>query len=102
MPLLPPLQRRTVLTLLSGAALAPGSAVMAKTRPISRVADTTIAIEFDGELNCRVAHRSAGGWHNLTGFDRSESLHLEGGKLAGPFHFETLRQEPVRDAHGEG
>ena len=100
----PPLRRRTVLALLSGAALMPGGAVLAATarRPVCRASDSRIAIEFDAGLHSRVLRKAAGGWLALTGFDRSESLHLSGEHLAGPFHFSGHSHAPVRDEHGAG
>jgi len=100
----PPIRRRTVLALLSGAALLPGGAVMAEpaTRPVCRVSDSLIALEFDGAMHSRVWYRAAEGWLALTGFDRSESLHLAGEKTAGPFKFAAHRQAAVQDEHGAG
>jgi len=98
---LPPLRRRTVLALLSGAVAMPRGA-MARPRPACRISDSAIAIEFDAGLHSRVLRNSSGAWHGLTAFDRSESLHLKGEKLAGPYHYSGHRQEPVQDKHGSG
>jgi alpha-galactosidase len=101
MTFVPPLRRRTVLALLSGAAVMPRGA-MAGARPACRVADSMIAIEFDARMRSRIWHNASGAWRALTAFDRSESLHLAGGKLAGPFHFAGHQQESVQDQHGSG
>ncbi len=95
-----PLCRRSVLTLLSGAALMPLAS--AAPSPSVRVADSRIALEFDQALKSRVQFRSANTWVSLTDFDASESLHLDGDKTAGPFHFTGHRKTRVRDFHGKG
>lgn len=98
-----PLRRRTVLALLSGAALTPREAVArAAARPACRVADSMIAIEYDADMQSRILRMSSGNWLALTGFDRSEVLHLAGEKIAGPFRFEGHQQAAVQDKHGAG
>jgi alpha-galactosidase len=98
MPL--PLCRRSVLTLLSGAALMPGA--LAEARPSARISDARLAIEFDDALRSRILFRPVATWIALTDFDTSESLHLSGGKSAGPFHFTRHGETRVRDSHGTG
>jgi alpha-galactosidase len=61
-----------------------------------------MAVEFDGDLQSRVLFNASGVWQALTDFDRSESLHLAGEKLAGPFRFVSHQEAPVRDCHGAG
>ena len=95
-----PLCRRSVLTLLSGATLMP--LAMAAPSASIRIADSRIALEFDPALKSRVQFRSANAWITLTDFDTSESLHLAGGKTAGPFRFAGHRTTRVRDSHGKG
>lgn len=96
-----PLCRRSVLTLLTSALLAPRFAA-AEAAPVVRVADGRIALEFDAGMQSRLLFRSAGTWAALTDFDASESLHLGGGKPAGPFCFTAHRERTLRDPHGVG
>lgn len=96
-----PLCRRSVLTLLASAVVAP-HAVAADAPPAVRVAGSRIALEFDASLKSRVLYRPAASWLTLTDFDASESLHLAGGKAAGPFRHVSHRDSAVRDRHGKG
>lgn len=96
-----PLHRRSVLTLMAGAALLP-SAATAGNGPAARIADRRIALEFDSGLNSRVLFQPAGIWIALTEFEPSESLHLAGGRAAAPFRFTGQHETRVRDSHGTG
>jgi alpha-galactosidase len=98
----PEIHRRGLLALLSGMAAMPVAARAGAAPAACRIADGSIAIEFDSSLRSRVSRKIGGRFLALTGFDASEHLHLTGTGPAGPFHFTGHRQTSVAGRHGAG
>lgn len=100
----PILHRRTLLSLLTGAAVAPTLAV-AKTRavlPVATATDGVLSIAFDTRLHCRVSARLDGKHLILSDFAPSDTVSLTDGKGVADFHFTARSVDAVQDVHGAG
>jgi alpha-galactosidase len=96
-------RRRTLLQWLAGAAVAPhaGSA-LAASNGVARIGDAAMALEFDGQLQCRVVARSGAHPGAVTGFGASERLRLASGASIDQFTFTAQAADRVDGVHGPG
>jgi len=103
-------RRRTLLQWLAGtavatavgpAAAAPGKGA-AQGRDVARIGDAAMALEFDGQLQCRVLDKRAGGAAAITAFAPSERLRLTNGRWIGRFALGTQAADRVEGPHGRG
>ncbi|MGN6423543.1 MAG: alpha-galactosidase [Asticcacaulis sp.] len=106
------LHRRSLLSLLTGAALSPmlmPEMAFAKVRPalpVASAADGVMTIEFDARLFSRVSTMRGGARLLLSDFAPSDFVTLKNGDKPAlridSFHFTGRQQEAVADAHGAG
>jgi len=100
-------RRRSLLQWLAGTAVAstvgPAAGAAAqggKGRDVARIGDAAMALEFDGELQCRVLDRRRG--RAVTGFAASERLRLPNGRWIERFTLSSQAADRVDGAHGPG
>lgn len=101
----PRFNRRELLGLLGGSAalgIAKWSPVRGADVPYL-AGDSSMALEFDARMACRVLQRDAGRSRPLTQFDVSETVVIEGQGEIAEYALTEARTERVRDpAHGSG
>ena len=103
----PRLHRRHLLSLLTGAALAPVClpAIAASRNhalAVARIGDAALSLEFDARLHSRVTSHLSGAPVVLSDFAPSESLRLANGAAIDRFHFTGISHAAVHDVNGAG
>lgn len=100
-------RRRSLLQWLAGTAVAttvgPAGAAAAqagKGRDVARIGDAAMALEFDGQLQCRVLDKRRG--RAVTAFAASERLRLPNGRWVGRFALASQAADRVEGPHGPG
>ena len=97
-------RRRSMLKLMAGSVAGAGlngigAKLAAAAEARTRIADTTIALEFDSALRSRVIAQQAG--VPLTEFEYSETVWIDGRHID-DFAFLDKRSQAVQDHHGRG
>lgn len=98
------LHRRSLLSLATGAALAPGIAFAAAkpALPVADIGDAVLTVSYDARLHSRVISRRTGTDVVLSDFAPSEYVTLKDGRPIDAFHFVSRSREAVSDVHGTG
>ncbi len=102
-------RRRTLLQWLAGTAVAsavgPAAARVAggaQGRDVARIGDAAMALEFDGQLQCRVLDKRAGAATAVTAFAPSERLRLSNGRWVERFALGAQAADRLEGPHGPG
>ena len=98
-------RRRTLLGWLAGTAVASTASpawAAAGGNHIARVGDAAMALEFDGQLRCRVLSKHAPRPGAVTGFAPSERLRLKDGRWIERFALTAQAADRVDGPHGSG
>lgn len=99
-------RRRTLLQWLAGTAVASGLAGNAAAAPrgkdVARIGDAVLALEFDGQMHCRVLSRRTARPAAVTAFGPSEQLRVKGGHWIGQFALGAQAADRVDGPHGPG
>ncbi len=100
----PNLTRRTLLSLLTGAALVPELALAGtkSSLPVATAGDGTLTIDFDLRLHSRVSMITGATTRVLSDFAASDTVRLKDGTTVADFHFTGRHQDSVSDIHGVG
>lgn len=100
-------RRRTLLQWLAGTAVASGlggnaAAAPPRGKDVARIGDAVLALEFDGQMHCRVLSRRAARPAAVTAFGPSEQLRVQGGHWIGQFALGAQAADRVDGPHGPG
>lgn len=98
-------RRRTLLQWLAGTAVASTvgpAAAAGKGRDVARIGDAAMALEFDGELRCRLLSKRGTRATAVTAFASSERLRLANGRWIERFAMSGQAADRVDGLHGPG
>lgn len=98
-------RRRTLLQWLAGTAVASTvgpAAAAGKGRDVARIGDAAMALEFDGELRCRLLSKRGARATAVTAFASSERLRLADGRWIERFAMSGQAADRVDGPHGPG
>jgi alpha-galactosidase len=104
-------RRRTLLQWLAGTAVASSvgnnavaaaAATAVKGKDVARIGDAALALEFDGQMQCRVVSRRGPRAAPVTPFGASERLRLANGAWIGRFALTAQAADRVDGPHGPG
>jgi alpha-galactosidase len=98
-------RRRTLLQWLAGTAVASTvgpAAAAGNGRDVARIGDAAMALEFDGELRCRLLSKRGARATAVTAFASSERLRLANGRWIERFAMSGQAADRVDGPHGPG
>ncbi len=103
----PILHRRSLLSLLTGAALVPAAAIARSHRATpaltaAHAGDGVLTVDFDVRLHSRLSATIDGKTRILSDFAPSETVRLKDRNSVDDFHFMAHREDAVHDVHGDG